>query len=166
MTQNFWPAKVFNPKIFDPKNFLTQKNFWPEKFFDLKYFWPEKFFDPKNFWPEKFKDPKLYIWHKNIFKQIFSLQFFQFESALTELGTTQSQLVKYFFPSWCGDNDPFYLSTCSSRLTKQKYGISTHVWLFPHIHMCGKNQTCVGIPIICWYDPTCLVITTYIYVWE
>ena len=39
--------------------------------------------------------------------------------------------------------------TCCSRQTKQKYVISTHVWLFPHSHMCGKNQTCVGITILC-----------------
>jgi hypothetical protein len=39
--------------------------------------------------------------------------------------------------------------TCSLRQTKQNYGISTHVWLFPHSHMRGNNQTCVGITIIC-----------------
>ena len=56
--------------------------------------------------------------------------------------------------------------TISSRQTKQKSVIPTHVWLFPHRNLYGNNQTCVGITIICGNDQMCLVISTYIDVWE
>ena len=76
LTPIFFDTKFF----FDPKFFFdTQFFFNPIILFGQKYFQLNKFFQP----------------------QFFSLQLFQFESALTELGTTQSQLV-YIFPNWLG----------------------------------------------------------------
>ena len=44
--------------------------------------------------------------------------------------------------------------------------ISTHVWLFPHMYVCGYNQTCLVISTYDGYTHTCLVIPTHMAMWE
>ena len=70
--------------FFDPKNFLTQKFFSPKFSSNQKTLFSQKYIF----------DRKIISTQQIFFQpQIFFLQLFQFESALTELGTTQSQLV-------------------------------------------------------------------------
>ena len=80
-----------------PKNFQFKK-FSQQRFFHSG---PKNFLDSKIFFrPHNFFRPKHFINPKKISTTKFSfLQLFQFESALTELGTTQSQLVLFFYVS-------------------------------------------------------------------
>ena len=105
MTQNlFRPKKIFRrKKFFRPKKKFENKKLSTQKIFLTKMV----FFEQKKFLPKKLL-PKTFL-TQNIFstQQIFlhrPKMFFQaikfltkriayFESALTELGTTQSQLV-------------------------------------------------------------------------
>ena len=76
------------------KIFWTNIFFWTQKFFfQSKFFFTQKHFSARNIYLTQ-----KYFRLNNFFQpQIFFPQLFQFESVLTELGTTQSQLVSHFY---------------------------------------------------------------------
>ena len=57
----------------------------------------------------------------------------------------------WLFPHIFGDSHTYMYVVITKHVGSYQHrmGIPTHVWFFPHIWICGNNQTCVGKPYFC-----------------